>query len=430
MLFTSANLSTVADATTLADIEHEVASGVRRLRFKGALEARYQADTRQRRLQFLTSIGISGAVVYNLFILSDWLSLHDVFGYVAMGRLCLITPMIIGFLLLARRLSSRCHIEILSATGTIMASLMPLVVMMYSDSPYQLHYQLGMLLLMVYCTMIQQLPFVHATVSMLLMLAILLITTHLAGFMDPVTWRANALLYSSTVLLLLMASYFLERGTRMSYLFLLKGKLLQAQLFDMARIDPLTQLFNRRYQGEVTSLVWEQAQAEPLWVTAILIDVDHFKMFNDSYGHMQGDSCLKSISDAVRQVAEAAGAVSFRFGGEELLVLKVGGDMQWNARVAEHLRDAVWNLRIPHPKLGDGECVTISVGVASALAPTVTADALLGAADQALYQAKAEGRNCWRLHAVLPLGAASLGNASTVFVDHLPLEHAAARTGV
>ena len=380
----------------MAMVEQAIAGGVGGLTSEPALERRYETDTQRQRLQFLTSTGICGAVIYNLFLISDWLALQDVFAYVAVGRLLLITPMIIAILLLAQRLTSRRTLEIVSATATVLSSLMPLVVMIYSDSPYRLHYQLGMLLLMVYCTMIQQLPFRFAAAAMASMLGIQLVTTHIAGFMDPVTWRANAFLYGSTVVLLLMASYFLERGSRLSYLYALRGRLLEVQLTDMARTDPLTQLFNRRHQGDVMAQLWQAAGTQATRVTAILIDIDHFKLYNDSYGHLQGDNCLKQVSATIKQLSAQANALPFRFGGEEMLVLWVGVDGQEARQLGQDLCTAVADLALPHPALGAEARVTISVGIATGLAPFVTAHNLIGAADQALYAAKDAGRNCLR----------------------------------
>ena len=269
-------------------------------------------------------------------------------------------------------MTARWALETVSAIGTVLASLMPLLVMIHSDSPYRLHYQLGMLLLMVYCTMIQQLPMRYAAAALGCMLMIQFVTTWLAGFMDVVMWQANALFYLSTAVLLLMASYFLERGSRLSYLFALRGRLLQKQLSEMARTDPLTRLFNRRYQGEVIASIWERAVDKPTNVSVILLDIDHFKAYNDNYGHMQGD----------------------------MLVLMVGADAAKARALAEALRAAVFELNMPHPVLGDQARVTISLGIANAVAPHTNANALVSSADTALYSAKNAGRNC--LHCAGP----------------------------
>lgn len=384
------------DAQTLADVERTIASGVRILRFSDGLERRYQADTVRQRLQFITAVGIGGAVVYNLFLLSDWLTLRDMFAYVAAGRLLLVTPLFIALLVLGQRLTRRWAVETAAAAGTVVSSLIPLVAMIYSHSPYRLHYQLGMLLIMVYCTMIQQLPMRFASVAMLCMLAIQLVSTYLADFADFRIWQANALLFVSTVALLLMASYFQERASRLSYLFALRGRLLREQLLDIARTDALTQLFNRRYQGEVMTQVWEEAVARPVSVAVILLDIDHFKAYNDNYGHLQGDACLAQVSQAIQQAAQAQDALVFRFGGEELLILQVGAGAGQAQALGEALRQAVAALAIAHPVLGAGARVTASLGVAAAMAPHTGADALIAAADQALYAAKAAGRDCLR----------------------------------
>jgi diguanylate cyclase (GGDEF)-like protein len=382
------------DGQTFAKVERAIASGVRTLRFDAEIEQRYAEETHVQRLQFLTTVGICGAVIYNLFLLSDWLSLQDMFNYVALGRLCLVTPMFIALLLLGQRVNSRWALETLAATGTVLGSIMPLVVMIYSDSPYRLHYQLGMLLIMVYCTMIQQLPLRFAAMAMACMLVIQLVTTYIADFADFKTWQANALLFVSTAVLLLLASYFLERGSRLSYLFALRGRLLQAQLMAIARTDPLTQLFNRRHQGEVMAAIWARAQDTPMTVAVILLDIDHFKAYNDSYGHLQGDECLKRLSAAVQRTAQANGALAFRFGGEEILILMTNAGASQARALAEAVQAAVAELDIPHPVFGEGARVTISQGIAAGTAPYIRADSLIGSADSALYAAKNAGRNC------------------------------------
>ncbi|MCD5982671.1 MULTISPECIES: GGDEF domain-containing protein [Pseudomonas] len=396
MLTPALDRPTQEDSQTLVEVERTIASGVRTLRFSRELERRYEADTQQQRRRFITAVGIGGGLIYNLYLLSDWLMLRDMFFYVAIGRLCVITPMFIALLLLIQRMTSRRALETTAAVGTVLSSLMPMVVMTYSESPHQLHYQLGMLLVMVYCTMIQQLPFRYATVATLSMLAIQLVTTYLAGFADFLTWQANALLFVCTVALLLMASYFLERGVRLSYLFALRGRLLHVQLMEVARTDALTRLFNRRYLDELVSSIWERSRETPTNVAFILLDIDHFKSYNDNYGHPQGDSCLKLMSQVIQQNAQQHGAVAFRYGGEEILILMVNTDASQAKALAEIMKAALATLKLPHPAQGEGALVTISLGVAAAIAPMATADQLINAADVALYAAKHAGRNCIR----------------------------------
>ncbi|WP_156089013.1 GGDEF domain-containing protein, partial [Pseudomonas viridiflava] len=95
------------------------------------------------------------------------------------------------------------------------------------------------------------------------------------------------------------------------------------QLMEVARTDALTRLFNRRYLDELVSSIWERSRETPTNVAFILLDIDHFKSYNDNYGHPQGDSCLKLMSQVIQQNAQQHGAVAFRYGGEEILILMV-----------------------------------------------------------------------------------------------------------
>ncbi|KGF65073.1 GGDEF domain-containing protein [Pseudomonas lutea] len=384
------------DAQVLAEVDRTIASRFRGLRFSAELESRYEAETLEQRRRFLTAVGITGGIIYNVFMVSDWLSLNDMFAYVALGRVFLITPLFIFLTVIVLRAKTRAVVEAAAGTGTVLCSLMPLVVMIFSESPFRLHYQLGMLLIMVYCTVIQQLPIRYSAVAMAFMLTFQLVTTYIADFADFQIWQANALLFVSTVALLLMASWFLEHGSRLSYLFALRGRLLQKQLLELARIDSLTQLFNRRFQGEVLASLWSRAAEVPMNVAVILLDIDHFKSYNDNYGHLQGDTCLRLLSGVIQRTANKADALTFRFGGEEILVLMTHAHPAQARALAENLRSAVSALNVPHPALGAGAKVTISLGVAVANAPQISAEALIAMADKALYAAKREGRDCLR----------------------------------
>lgn len=396
MFIPDSNRPSPDDAALLVEVEGALASAGKALCFAHRLEQRYQADTLESRRHFITAVGIGGALVYNLFLISDWLLMRDQFAWVAFARLGLVTPMFIALILLIRRVKARSVVESAAAVGVTVASLLPLLVMVYSDTPYKLHYQLGMLLLMVYGATIQQLPMRYAVGTLSCMLVILLVTTYVSNMADLVVWQSNALFFSSTVVLLLLASYFLERGARRSYLHALRARLLEVQLMAIARTDPLTQLFNRRYLGEVLDSVWNQAGSLPVGAALILLDIDHFKAYNDNYGHPQGDTCLRILSQAVQQTAQQAGAWTFRYGGEELVVLMIGADAAGARALAESLRAAVLALAIPHPALGEDAHVTISLGIAAAQIPDTTADTLIASADSALYAAKGAGRNCLR----------------------------------
>ncbi|ADU01115.1 sensor domain-containing diguanylate cyclase [Mycolicibacterium gilvum] len=171
----------------------------------------------------------------------------------------------------------------------------------------------------------------------------------------------------------------------------------QESLTDMANTDPLTGLANRRGLAQHAADLWSRARAAGEQVTALFIDLDHFKSFNDLYGHQAGDECLRRVADVLAHLADDSVCVAARYGGEEFAVVLVGCDAP--QEFADGLAAAIRALRIPH--LGtDSGMVTISVGVAT-LRPWHTTDSdaeavvaeLLDRADKALYVAKSRGRN-------------------------------------
>jgi diguanylate cyclase (GGDEF)-like protein len=126
----------------------------------------------------------------------------------------------------------------------------------------------------------------------------------------------------------------------------------------------------------------------------VLIDIDYFKLYNDNYGHQQGDDCLKQVAWALNGAMRRPGDLVARYGGEEFVVVLPKTDLQGAMIVAERLRAAIEALNLEH---GCSKCaghVTISLGAAACMAQAETPTAeLIGAADKALYAAKGSGRN-------------------------------------
>jgi diguanylate cyclase (GGDEF)-like protein len=165
-----------------------------------------------------------------------------------------------------------------------------------------------------------------------------------------------------------------------------------AGLSELATIDPLTGLPNRRLFDERLAAEWARASAQGKSLGLIAIDIDHFKQYNDSFGHPAGDECLKQVAAAIDSARRAID-VAARMGGEEFAILLPGADAASTAAVAERVRRAVEALALQHPH-AQGALVTISAGTAVA-SPADMADCseLIAAADSALYAAKASGRN-------------------------------------
>jgi diguanylate cyclase (GGDEF)-like protein len=160
----------------------------------------------------------------------------------------------------------------------------------------------------------------------------------------------------------------------------------------LARTDGLTGLPNRRSYDEHVAMEWTRAAQLGAPLGLMIVDADHFKQFNDRFGHRRGDEVLRAVADCLR-LTRAPGSLSFRIGGEEFVVLLPGLDAKAACHAAERIRRAVVNLQIAHaPEIGG--VATVSIGVASADPGSGdTPDSLFVAADAALYAAKKAGRN-------------------------------------
>jgi len=167
------------------------------------------------------------------------------------------------------------------------------------------------------------------------------------------------------------------------------------ELKRLAIIDPLTECVNRRYLNEVMSKEFENSNTNETPLSVIMIDIDYFKQFNDSYGHLLGDDCLIEVARTLRESVGNPAATVARYGGEEFLVLLPGEMLEQAEQIANHLCVSVRELAIEHLN-NPNQVVTISLGVSSYEPDTVQLnkiDELIMCADKALYQAKETGRN-------------------------------------
>lgn len=173
-------------------------------------------------------------------------------------------------------------------------------------------------------------------------------------------------------------------------------EILKRDLTEQASRDPLTNLYNRRYFDVAVQREMARCEREAKPLSLILMDLDHFKMFNDHYGHAAGDTCLRVVARSIQASAKRATDLAARYGGEEFLLLLPDTDLQGAVRMAEDLRAAVQSLEVEHKQSSHG-MVTLSLGVA-VNKPEYLQDAqhLIRSADIALYAAKENGRN--RVH--------------------------------
>ncbi|QGQ98539.1 diguanylate cyclase [Paenibacillus psychroresistens] len=173
-------------------------------------------------------------------------------------------------------------------------------------------------------------------------------------------------------------------------------------LQQLSSIDGLTSIANRRYFDENLEREWRRAIRKKTELSLIMIDIDYFKSFNDTYGHLSGDECIKTVAQVLNSSVNRPGDLAARFGGEEFIVLLPDTELEGAMKVARSIRATVEALQIVHAGSLINDYVTVSLGVAT-ISPGVeqTAKELVYAADQVLYEAKQNGRN--RISAVRPI---------------------------
>jgi diguanylate cyclase (GGDEF)-like protein len=159
-------------------------------------------------------------------------------------------------------------------------------------------------------------------------------------------------------------------------------------------MDELTGLLNRRKYNEVMDLEWRRSLRQRTPLTLIIADIDYFKNYNDTYGHIKGDECLRFIGQALRETFKRGSEHTARYGGEEFAIILANTDARDGALACERLIESVAALNIPHSHSEAANIVTVSAGMVSIIPKEGDRlEAFINQADLAMYAAKGAGRN-------------------------------------
>ncbi|MFI3158285.1 MAG: diguanylate cyclase [Methylococcaceae bacterium] len=170
----------------------------------------------------------------------------------------------------------------------------------------------------------------------------------------------------------------------------------QADLLEsLSLLDALTDIPNRRRFDEALALEWKRALRDATPLSLVMIDIDHFKQYNDHYGHGAGDVCLQRVAAELAKGVVRPSDLVARYGGEEFVVILPETDREAARQIAERLRERIEKLSLPHAYSETGAVITISAGVATqaGISENLRPQMLHDAADKALYMAKESGRN-------------------------------------
>lgn len=230
----------------------------------------------------------------------------------------------------------------------------------------------------------------------------ILASNYLNGVID---WTFLNRTYTFSSFLGMTLAYATDRQHRENYLQncmieLNRIELMQQaqQLSLLSQQDALTGLANRRYLDETLDNEWRRALRHEMPLTIMMVDIDYFKAYNDTLGHLKGDECLKEIAIAISSIAARSGDLVARYGGEEFLLLFPMTNAQQALIQVERLMNAIDKIAIKHPCSDVSPQVTISVGVATTI-PRLndSISAFVARADHALYKAKTNGRNQYKI---------------------------------
>lgn len=375
-------------------VDETIASGFRLLRFPAAIEQMFERETGEDRRGRLMVGSVIGMLLYDLYLIVDWLVTPDIFAEAVVLRLGVVDVGILAAILVYRaRPPVFVRETVLVVVGGFLTTAVHLYLMLLSRSPLHTTQHFAIPLILMFLTIVQRGRFwylVPAYTGVLILYV---------GALMALPGYPGALRFSATITMVygilfsLFAAYSLEHEARLSYLLKLRTRMHVTELDALSRNDPLTGLGNRRELDGMIS-AWQIDHVAGESCAFAVLDIDHFKLFNDALGHQAGDVCLKRVAGIVRSQLRAETDEAFRFGGEEFVIACRTTDLDAAFAIVERMRAAVERAAIPHPGLGAGAVVTVSIGVAAGLlGQRRTISAIIGAADKALYVAKRDGRN-------------------------------------
>lgn len=396
----SASSDGVSPADLRGRLGAELAAPRWHLRFEPVLEARFEAETGASRRRELMVNGLIGLAVYDLFLVNDLLLRPDDVVAALFWRLGVLTVYGLAALLLIRRGLPAHAREWLMGSTIVVAALASSAIFGQSRSPASAYDPFVFSLVFVAGNVAFPLRFVQAAVTSLLGIAVTAAFIVPSPILVPEAKVFALAMIVGGAFFTLGAAYRVEAWGRRTYLLTLRETLRTEEVTQVAdelallsTTDALTDVGNRRGFDAALARAWFEQGEIGGGVALLMVDVDHFKRFNDRFGHPRGDTCLRELAHAMRGELRGNDYLA-RVGGEEFAVLLQAAGPGSARALAERLRARVEALAIAHDGLDGQAVVTVSVGVAVQVPGLeVAPSALVEAADRALYQAKRAGRN-------------------------------------
>jgi diguanylate cyclase (GGDEF)-like protein len=369
----------------------------RSLDFVEVVEERFEHDTAKERSHRLWFEGLLAIIIFNGCLLADYLLVKDVKLESIVRRTVVITPIALIVNYMMRLNPKRWLREGSVAVGTTLICFLNLHAENSNTAATTTFGMMSVLITVLFAGIVMRLRLPYMTSSTVAMLGGgLWFASHATGLMGSEKVIGISMM-TLGVAVTLTAGYSLERQERLAYLLFLRSELQGEALHRLSNLDKLTDLPNRRAFEEQFERLWMEGIQTMTSLSAIVIDIDHFKEVNDLYGHLYGDDVLRRVGGLLTQALHVQNDFVARFGGEEFVILLPNTNMESALLVAERVRTMVEMAGTPASEHLNGRptmLVRVSCGV-SACVPDrgVSRERLLKIADRALYKAKENGRN-------------------------------------
>ncbi|MFP5430166.1 MAG: diguanylate cyclase [Gammaproteobacteria bacterium] len=369
--------------------------------FREPLETLFQHDQSLRREGQLRSGLLLGLVIYTLFGMIDWLLMRDMIGAVWFLRFGALALVLLFVTLRSVRRPASARPGQLRYFSTLLIALAIEGIIALATPQARDAYLMTLVLLFLFSFILLQTPFQYSlriALTVVMLHNVVLVAVAAAPALELII---HNIVLCSAVGIALLTSYLLEGSERRGYLQNLLVQRQKAELEEVnARLerlsveDPLTGLANRRRFEAILDEEWRRCLRQELPLAVMMVDVDGFKLYNDTYGHQAGDECLARVAQELKLFARRPGDCVARFGGEEFVIVWPGATADEAYLEMQKLVNQIRSLRIRHHVSPVCDVVTVSAGIAACVpGGHDNPFRLVRDADMALYHAKRQGRN-------------------------------------
>ncbi len=383
--------SSTTGFTETGSIDSKTEREVERLRFAPGTEAEFQASFVQRslpRARWATAIYLAlVAVVTAINMRGTMTPLADsVLQPIYLLRLGVACPALVVILAATVIPQLHRHYQWIASTAVVVTGMSVMIISGLAAAAGMPQFQMGDVLVIVYATLFLGLLFrAVLVVAAALLLGFIGIGWYLGVSNDHLIFASSVVF--ATTLMSVLSALRMERLLRANFI---ENRLLN----DIAERDGLSGLYNRRMFDNLTNRLWLQAQRNRDPLQIILVDIDHFKAYNDLYGHQAGDNCIRRVAAIIARATKRPFDFCARYGGEEFALVLYAPSGTDATALPEQIRRETMALNIPHTHSESSGVLTVSIGSATAEPDTKRSLAgLIQTADEALYRAKQLGRN-------------------------------------